>query len=91
MGATSARKAAQVLINSENAIAIELLAAAQGLDLRSPLNPAVGTGAAYEALREVSPTVEEDRSLAHDIASVRSTFTGGSLEGTIAQAGIKLA
>jgi len=88
MGATSARKAAQVLVNSEHALAIELLAAAQGIDLRAPLAPAAGTGAALEAVRSVSPTLEEDRSLAADIGAVRSMYKSGALEAKTAAAGI---
>ncbi|MDQ4025332.1 MAG: histidine ammonia-lyase, partial [Actinomycetota bacterium] len=46
MGATSGRKAAAILANTEHVLAIEALAAAQGLDLRAPLSPASGTAAA---------------------------------------------
>ncbi|MBA2724537.1 MAG: histidine ammonia-lyase, partial [Actinobacteria bacterium] len=90
MGATSARRAAQVLANSEHALAIELLAAAQGLDLRAPLTPARGTGSACAAVREVSATLEEDRSLAGDIGLVRSIMTDGAIEGAIERAGCRL-
>lgn len=79
MGATSARKAISVLANSEHAIAIELLAAAQGLDLRAPLKPAPGTGAGLESLRSVSATLEEDRSLSDDFALVRELMATGEL------------
>lgn len=90
MGATSARKAAQVLVNSEHAVAIELLAAAQGIDLRAPLTPAAGTGAALAAIREVSPTLEEDRSLAGDVGAIRSMLTSGSLEEGVSSAGVEI-
>jgi histidine ammonia-lyase len=79
MGATSARRAAAILANSENAVAIELLAAAQGLNLREPLTPASGTGAALAALRDISPVLDEDRSLAPDIAAARELLSGGRL------------
>jgi histidine ammonia-lyase len=79
MGATSARKALGILRNVENVIAIELLAAAQGLDLRAPLEAAPGTGAAHAAIREVSPVLEEDRSLSSDIAKVRALMADGTL------------
>lgn len=79
MGATSARKAAQVAENCERVIAIELLAAAQGLDLRKPLEPGPATGAALRRIRELSPYVDEDRSLARDIEEVRQAIFDGSL------------
>ncbi len=78
MGATSARKAATILINSENAIAIELLAAAQGLDLRAPLEPGPATDRVRAAIREISPFLEEDRSLAPDIAAVAEALRAGA-------------
>ncbi|HWC14540.1 MAG TPA: histidine ammonia-lyase [Actinomycetota bacterium] len=86
MGATSARQAAAILVNSEHVIAIEALAAAQGLDLRAPLQPAGGTGAARAAVRELSPRVAEDRSLADDIARVRTGIAEGALGTRVADA-----
>lgn len=79
MGATSARKAAEITGNIEHVIAIEALAAAQGLDLRAPLEPAPGTAAARSAIRQVSPYLKEDRSLAGDIAALRELVAGGGL------------
>jgi histidine ammonia-lyase len=79
MGATSARKAAAILANTEHVIAIEALAAAQGLDLRAPLAPAPATGAALQTVRRVSPFVDEDRALSDDIGAVRRLVTSGDL------------
>lgn len=79
MGATSARKAASILANSEHVIAIEALSAAQALDLRAPLDPAPATAAARAAIRSVSPFVDEDRSLSDDITAIRELVRDGSL------------
>lgn len=79
MGATSARKATQILANSENVIAIEALAAAQGLDLRDPLQPAPATRAARTLVRNASPMLEEDRQLSGDIAAVGDLVGSGAL------------
>jgi histidine ammonia-lyase len=81
MGMTSARRAAAVLDNSYKALAIEALAAAQGLDLRAPLEPAAATGAARAALRELSPAVEEDRPLSGDIEAVARLMSEGGFVG----------
>jgi histidine ammonia-lyase len=79
MGATSGRKVAAILANSEHVLAIEALAAAQGLDLRAPLAPAPGTAAALGAVREASPFLEEDRPLSGDIGAVRELLADGTL------------
>lgn len=81
MGATSARKAATILANTEHVIAIEALSAAQALDLRGPLEPAAGTGAARRAIRAVSPFLDQDRSLSPDITAVRDLIHDGSFVG----------
>ena len=81
MGATSARKTATILANTEHVIAIEALSAAQALDLRAPLEPAAGTRAARAAIRAVSPFLDEDRSLSPDITAVRDRIRDGSFVG----------
>ena len=78
MGMTSARRAAEILNNSEHVLAIEALAAAQGLDLRGDA-PAPGTGAAQQEVRELSPRLEEDRPLSEDIGAVRRLIAHGEL------------
>ena len=83
MGATSARKAAQIAINSERVVAIELLSAAQGLDLRAPLEPGRATNAARARIRELSAHLEEDRSLAPDINEVQGAIFDGSLQAAV--------
>ena len=79
MGATSGRKALQILANSENVLAIEALAAAQALDHRKPLEPAPVTGAARNLIRTVSEPLVEDRSLSGDIDRVRELIRAGSI------------
>jgi histidine ammonia-lyase len=79
MGATSGRKALGILANTENVIAIELMTAAQGLDLRSPLEPGAGTAAARAAVRAVSPHLDEDRPLSGEIEAVSLNIATGNL------------
>jgi histidine ammonia-lyase len=78
MGMTSARKASAILANAERVIAIEALAAAQGLDLRG-MPPGPGTGAVHEVIRRTSPRLEEDRSLSADIEAARDLVVAGKL------------
>jgi histidine ammonia-lyase len=71
MGMTAALKARTVVENARSGLAIELLVAAQALDLRLPLQPGVGVQAAYRAIRNRIPHMSEDRELHRDIAAVR--------------------
>ncbi len=79
MGMTSARHARDVVANAEVVLALELLAAAQGLDLRRPLTPGPGTAAALGAVRDAVAFLEEDRDLGPDIAAVTDLVRSGGL------------
>jgi histidine ammonia-lyase len=79
MGNASALACWQVLANSERALAIELLAAAQGVEFLAPLEPAPGTHAAHASIRLLSPSVLEDRPLAEDIERVAEAIRSGEL------------
>jgi histidine ammonia-lyase len=70
MGMTSALKFRKIVENVERGLAIELLAAAEGLEYRKPLKPGLGVLKAYRALREVAEPVSHDRYLAPDIENV---------------------
>jgi histidine ammonia-lyase len=70
MGNAAALTCWQVLANSERALAIELLAAAQAVEFHAPLAPGAGALAAHAAVRAVSPPLDDDRSLAADIEAV---------------------
>ncbi|HEX2056742.1 MAG TPA: histidine ammonia-lyase [Actinomycetota bacterium] len=86
MGATSGRKAAAILANTEHVIAIEAMTAAQGLDLRGPLEAAPGTAAARGIVRGASPFVEDDRPLSGEIGRVRELVAGGAFASAAAEA-----
>ncbi|MGH3036328.1 MAG: histidine ammonia-lyase [Gaiellaceae bacterium] len=79
MGNASALKCWQVLANAERALAIELLAAAQGVEFLAPLEPGAGVRAAHDFVRSLSATLVEDRSLAGDIEAVALAVAGGEL------------
>jgi histidine ammonia-lyase len=72
MGTIAARKCRDVVNNTQTVIAIELLCAAQALDLFTNLKPGEGTIAAYQVIRSVIGHLENDRILAEDIATMRS-------------------
>lgn len=79
MGMTAARHAREIVANAEVVIAIEALVAAQALDLREPLEPAAGTGAARGAIRERVAFLEADRELRADIDAVTELVRSSSL------------
>jgi histidine ammonia-lyase len=67
MGWAAARKLRIVIANLTRVLAIELVAAAQAIDLRSPLTPGAGTGAAVRALRDVVAGPGPDRWITPDL------------------------
>jgi histidine ammonia-lyase len=75
----AARHAAEVAGNVATVLAIEILTAARGLDLRLPLRPGKGVAAAYDSLRERVPRMDEDRPLAPAIEAVRNLILEGTL------------
>ena len=79
MGWGAARKLRRSVENLERIIAIELVAAARGLELRAPLQPAAGTDAARAALREVVPGFGPDRHVAPELAAAESALRDGSV------------
>ena len=66
-------------------MAIELLAAAQALDLRSPLIPGAGSRAGRAALREVVSFLEEDQ-IGPDIHAAAELVRDGALLDAVAEA-----
>jgi histidine ammonia-lyase len=77
MGMTSALKLRGIVENAEHLLAIELLAAAEGLEFRRPLKGGVGVEEAYERVRKISAAVEADRSMSSDIARVAAAIREG--------------
>lgn len=67
MATHGARRLGTMTGNLLNVIAIELLAAAQGIDFRRPLRTSPALQKAHDALRAHVPFATEDRLLAQDI------------------------
>jgi histidine ammonia-lyase len=78
MATFAGRKAGDIARNAANVIAIELLAAAQGLDFQAPLKTSAPLEKALASVRSVSPNLERDRSLAGDIARVFDLIEAGA-------------
>jgi histidine ammonia-lyase len=81
MGWSAARKLRATLRNLTRILAVEAVCAARGLELRAPLVPAAGTGAALAAIRAAGvPGPGPDRQLAPELdAAERLIATDGLL------------
>ncbi len=79
MGTIAARQAREILDNVCNVLAIEMLAAAQGIDFLAPLTPGDGTAKAHQTIRSVVPHLNEDRVPAPDIKTLHNLIASGRI------------
>jgi histidine ammonia-lyase len=79
MGMTAARHARECVANAEAVVSFEVLAAAQALGLRAPLQPGPGTRAALRAVREVVEPLDADREVRLDMAAAIDLIRSGAL------------
>jgi histidine ammonia-lyase len=82
----AARKLRVAVENLARILAVELTCGARALDLRAPLRPAAGTGAAHDAVRAVVEGPGPDRWLAPELAAVERIVRDGSLVAAVAGA-----
>jgi histidine ammonia-lyase len=78
MGMSGARRLNRMLQNLRHTVAIELLCAAQGIELLAPLQTGTLAKKALATIRAASPKVVEDRPLAPDIESITTKIAGGT-------------
>ena len=67
MGTIAARKAREILGNARKVLAMEIMAACQGIDIRGDKGLGAGSAEAYNIIREKVSKVEEDRIMYLDI------------------------
>src|SRR5215469_188914 len=77
MGWSAARKLRRALDGLTRVLAIELLTAARGIDLRRPLLPGPATGAVLAALRRSAAGPGSDRFMAPEIEAALAFVTDG--------------
>ncbi len=77
MATYAARRLADMARNAADIIAIELLAAAQGVDLRRPLATSPALAAIMAEIRRRAPFLDRDRLMAPDIAALRALVETG--------------
>lgn len=77
MGMVAATKFRRVVQNASRVVAIEMLAAAQGIEFRRPLRSSALIEEAHKRLRAISAPLDGDRSLSDDIEKVASMIARG--------------
>ncbi len=77
MATNGARRLAPMAANSGRIVAIELLAAAQGVELRLPLETSQALQEAWQAIRARAPFLSQDRALSGEIESVYRLVASG--------------
>ena len=78
-GWAAARKLRRAVSNLRRVLAVEVVCAGAAIDLRAPLVPAAGTGAALAVLRGVVAGPGPDRWLSPDLLAAEELLADGSL------------
>ena len=81
MAPIAARKAATIARNAAGVVAIELIAAAQGVDYHAPLKTSARLQGLHAKVRSISPRLESDRYWADEMAVLQSTVLAGEFGG----------
>ena len=79
MAPLSARRLADMIALSARVVAIELVVAAQAIDLRAPSQLGLGTGRAYRMIRELVPFTQADGTLPADLEPLVELVIMGTL------------
>ena len=79
MAPISARKAAHIVRNVAGIVAVELIAAAQGVDYHAPLKTSEKLRPLHSKVRAISPRLESDRYWADEMAALQLAVLKGEL------------
>lgn len=79
MGPWAARKTERIVENAERVVAIELLAASQGIDLLRPMRTTSALEAVHAAVRNRVPRLTIDRPGSEDIEAIAELIREGGL------------
>ena len=77
MAPIAARKAATIARNAAGVIAIELIAAAQGVDYHAPLKTSAKLASVHANVRDHSPHLQSDRYWADEMAALQAAVLAG--------------
>jgi len=79
MAPIAARKAVQIARNAAGVVAIELIAAAQGVDYHAPLKTSDKLQIVHAKVRALSPHLQTDRYWADEMAALQKAVLAGEL------------
>ena len=85
MATFAARRLSEMADNTAAIVAIELLAAAQGIDFRRPLRSSRAIEEAHATVRQVAPHLDGDRYLALDIEAVTPLVRDGAFRKLVSE------
>ena len=83
MGTIAARKLSQIVKNSENIVAMEMLCASQALGFHKPLESTAGVKAVHELISKEVPFAREDRVFSKDIEKIKKLIRCQAIENTL--------
>ena len=86
MGTIAARKAGDIAKNVRRVLAMELMVACQGIDMRGNKGLGKGTQAAYDLVRKEVAKLDQDRELYGDINYCEDIITNGTLVKVVEEA-----
>jgi len=89
MATFAARRLTAMNANTANILAVELLAAAEGIEFHRPLKSSPALEAAHALIRKGSPRFEKDRFFAPSIAATQALVSGRAFE-TLLKASLRL-
>ena len=79
MAPIAARKAGQIARHAAGVVAIELIAAAQGVDHHAPLKTSAKLQAVHAEVRKITPRFTSDRYWADDMAALQKAVLAGEI------------
>jgi histidine ammonia-lyase len=79
MAPIAARKAGQIARNAAGVVAVELIAAAQGVDFHAPLKTSAKLQAIHAKVRKLSPHFTADRYWADEMSALQSAVLAGEI------------
>jgi histidine ammonia-lyase len=80
MGMTGALKFRAIVSLAEKMIALELIAAAEGLEYRKPLKPGLGVQQAWQIVRTYVARLTIDRAMSNEIEAVAAAVRNGDFD-----------
>jgi len=79
MAPIAGRKAAQIARNAAGVVAVELIAAAEAVDLHAPLKTSAALQSVHGKVREITPRSTSDRYWADDMAALQAAVLAGDI------------